>query len=122
MDEKLLAELAQIKSGLETKTAQEVKSAIDAFETKLSASNKTQFEAELKTATEAIEAKFTTNLKLVQDHADKLDVKLQEKQSETKNEDSLVKSIKDNFEGIANVRKGNALQVKTVGNMTLSNV
>jgi HK97 family phage major capsid protein len=122
MDEKLLAELAQIKSGLETKTAQEVKSAIDAFETKLSASNKTQFEAELKTATEAIEAKFTTELKAVQDHADKLDVKLQEKQSETKNEDSLVKSIKDNFEGIANVRKGNALQVKTVGNMTLSNV
>jgi HK97 family phage major capsid protein len=122
MDEKLLAELANIKSGLETKTAQEVKSAIDAFETKLSTSNKTQFQAELKTATEAIEAKFASDLKLVQDHADKLDVKLQEKQSETKNEDSLAKSIKDNFEGIANVRKGNALQVKTVGNMTLSNV
>ena len=47
MDEKLLAELANIKSGLETKTAQEVKSAIDAFETKLYASNKNQFEAEL---------------------------------------------------------------------------
>jgi hypothetical protein len=39
MDEKLLAELANIKSGLETKTATEVKSAIDAFETKLTSRN-----------------------------------------------------------------------------------
>ena len=118
MDEKLLAELANIKSGLETKTAQEVKSAIDAFETKLSASNKNQFETELKAVTDAMELK----LKEAQDHIDKLDVKLQEKAIETKNEDTLVKSIKDNFEGISNVRKGNALQVKAVGNMTLANV
>jgi HK97 family phage major capsid protein len=118
MDEKLLAELANIKSGLETKTAQEVKSAIDAFETKLTASNKNQFEAELKSVTDAMELK----LKEAQNHIDKLDVKLQEKAIETKNEDTLVKSIKDNFEGISNVRKGNALQVKAVGNMTLANV
>jgi HK97 family phage major capsid protein len=118
MDEKLMAELANIKSGLETKTAQEVKSAIDAFETKLTASNKNQFEAELKSVTDAMELK----LKEAQNHIDKLDVKLQEKAIETKNEDTLVKSIKDNFEGISNVRKGNALQVKAVGNMTLANV
>jgi HK97 family phage major capsid protein len=120
MDEKLLAELANIKSGLETKTATEVKSAIDAFETKLSASNKSQFETELKNATDAMEAKFTAELKTVQDHADKLDLKLQDKEAGTKNEDTLVKSITENFKGISEVRKGNAVQVKAVGDMTLA--
>jgi len=119
MDEKLLAELANIKSGLETKTATEVKSALDAFETKLSATNKNQFETELKAATDALALKFATDLKVVQDHADKLDVKLQEKGALTKNEDTLVKSITENFKGISEVRKGNAFQTKAVGDMTL---
>jgi len=111
--------LANIKSGLETKTAVEVKNAIDAFEVKLPSAIKSAFEVEVKAVKDELEAKFTADLKVVQDHADKLDVKLQEKGSQTTNEDTLVKSIKDNFEGISNVRKGNALQVKAVGNMTL---
>ena len=115
MDEKLLAELANIKTGLETKTASEVKSAIDAFETKMTASNKDAFETELKAVKDAFELK----LKEVQEHADKLDVKLQAKSVETKNEDTLVKSITENFKGISEVRKGNTLQTKVVGNMTL---
>jgi len=118
MDEKLLAELANIKSGLETKTAAEVKSAIDAFETKLSTSNKNQFEAELKAVTDAMELK----LQAVQAHADKLDIKLQEKGSQTKEDGynkRMEKSITDNFEQIKEVRKGNAIQVKAVGDMTL---
>lgn len=115
MDEKLLAELANIKSGLETKTAAEVKSAIDAFETKMTASNKDAFENELKAVKDAFELK----LKEVQEHADLLDVKLQAKSVETKNEDALVKSIEMNFKGISEVRKGNTLQTKVVGNMTL---
>lgn len=118
MDEKLLLELKNIQTGLETKTASEIKTALDAFETKLSESNKTQFEAELKAVTEAIEVKLAA----VQAHADKLDLKLQEKAIETKNEDVLVKSIETNFKGISEVRKGNALQTKVVGNMTLANV
>lgn len=117
----LKAELSAIKTGLETKTATEVKSAIDALEVKMTEANKTQFATELKAATEAMEAKFAADLKAVQDHADKLDVKLQEKSATTANEDTLVKSIKENFEGISNVRKGNAVQVKAVGNMTLTN-
>jgi HK97 family phage major capsid protein len=115
----LKAELSAIKTGLETKTATEVKSAIDALEVKMTEANKTQFATELKAATEAMEAKFAADLKAVQDHADKLDVKLQEKAATTANEDTLVKSIKDNFDNISNVRKGNAVQVKAVGNMTL---
>jgi HK97 family phage major capsid protein len=118
----LKAELSAIKTGLETKTATEVKSAIDALEVKMTEANKTQFATELKAATEAMEAKFTADLKAVQDHADKLDVKLQEKSAATSNEDTLVKSIKENFDNISNVRKGNAVQVKAVGNMTLANL
>lgn len=115
----LKAELTAIKTGLESKTATEVKSAIDALEVKMTEANKTQFATELKAATEAMEAKFAADLKAVQDHADKLDVKLQEKSAATSNEDTLVKSIKENFDNISNVRKGNAVQVKAVGNMTL---
>jgi len=116
MDEKLLAELANIKSGLETKTASEVKSAIDAFETKLSASNKNQFEAELKAVSDALEVKLAQ----VQAHADKLDLKLQSNSVVNSNEDTLVKAINDNFDGIKEVRTGKSVQVKAVGNMTLA--
>jgi len=118
MDEKLLAELANIKTGLETKTALEVKTAIEAFETKLSASNKNQFEAELKSVTDAMELK----LQAVQAHADKLDIKLQEKTIATKEEgynERMEKSITEKFVDIKEVRKGNAIQLKVVGDMTL---
>jgi HK97 family phage major capsid protein len=118
MDEKLLAELANIKSGLETKTAAEVKSAMDAFETKLSAANKNQFETELKAVSDALEVKLAE----VQAHADKLDLKLQSNAVVTSKEDTLVKSIADNFETIKEVRIGKSVQVKAVGNMTLANV
>lgn len=120
MDEKLLAELAQIKSGLETKTSAEVKSAIDAFETKLTAEIVSTFDAELQSVKNALEAKFTADLKAVQEHADKLDMKLQEKAVSTKNVDVLVKAINDNFDNISKVRKGNAVQVKEAGDMTIT--
>lgn len=122
MDEKLMAELANIKSGLETKTALEVKNAIDAFEIKLSASNKNQFEAELKAVTEALETKFNADLKALQDHADALDLKLQSKTIDTKEVDFLQKEINDNIEAIKSVQKGKAFQTKAVGNMTIANV
>jgi len=118
MDEKLLAELANIKTGLETKTALEVKTALEAFETKLNTSNKNQFEAELKSVTEALELK----LQAVQAHADKLDIKLQEKTIATKEEgyqERMEKSISEKFVDIKEVRKGNAIQLKVVGDMTL---
>lgn len=115
MDEKLLAELANIKSGLETKTTQEVKAQIDAFEAKLSNDIKSAYEAEIKSVKEDLEGKMAE----IQKHADSLDLKLQSKQSAESKEDALVKSIKDNFDGIKNVRNGNSVQVKAVGDMTL---
>lgn len=124
MDEKLLAELAQIKSGLETKTSAEVKSAIEAFETKLTAEIVSTFDAELQSVKNQLEAKFAADLKAVQDHADKLDVKLQEGAKATANKgvDAIKSVIKDNAEKIANVHENNKVRLKTVGNMTTANL
>jgi len=124
MDEKLLAELAQIKSGLETKTSAEVKSAIEAFETKLTAEIVSTFDAELQSVKNQLEAKFAADLKAVQDHADKLDVKLQEGAKATTNKgvDAIKSVIKDNAEKIANVHENNKVRLKTVGNMTTANL
>ena len=114
----LKAELAAIKTGLETKTATEVKSAIDALEVKMTEANKTQFATELKAATDALEVK----LQAVQDHADKLDVKLQEKAATTENVDFLAKAINDNIDKIKEVQKGSAFKTKAVANMTTANL
>lgn len=124
MDEKLLAELVNIKSGLETKTATEVKSAIDAFEVKLSNELKSGFETEIKNVKTELEAKFATELKAVQDHADKLDLKLQEKSTVNANKgvDAIKSVIKDNAEKIASVGENNKVRLKAVGNMTTANL
>lgn len=122
MDEKLLAELAQIKTSLETKAVSEVKSAIEAFETKLPQSIKSAFDTEIKSVRLEMETKFASDLKVVQDHAEALDIKLQEQKTETKEVDFLQKAINDNIESIKTVQKGSAFQTKAVGNMTISNV
>lgn len=122
MDEKLLAELANIKSGLETKTSQEVKAQIDAFEAKLPDAFKSSFDVQIKAVTEALEAKFALDIKAVQDHADKLDLKLQEKSAATENVDFLAKAISDNIDSIKEVQKGKAFQTKTVADMTTANL
>lgn len=105
--------LEGIKAQVETKATEqtiEVKGLIEALETKM--------KAEKDADVLALKADLTA----IQAHADKLDVKLKANAVEVKNEDLLVKSITDNFKGISEVRKGNALQVKAVGNMTLANL
>lgn len=104
------AALEGIKAQVETKSAEssvEVKGLIEALEAKMSSKQN-----------ETVES-LKADLKAIQDHTDKLDMKLQEKAVATLNEDSLVKSINDNFGNIKEVRKGNAIQVKAVGDMTL---
>ena len=130
MNEELKAEFANIKAGLETKTALEVKNAIEAFETKLSGSNKTQFETELKAVTDKMEAKFLADIKAVQDHADKLDVKLQGAKLENKGDatfaDALAKAIVEKTSQIEDFRdkksKSVELELKAVGDFTTANV
>jgi len=105
------AALEGIKAQVETKTSEnavEVKSLIEALEGKMTADK------------DAAVLELKNDLKAIQDHADKLDLKLQSKSTLESKEDTLVKSITENFKGISEVRKGNAVQVKAVGDMALT--
>jgi HK97 family phage major capsid protein len=110
------AALEGIKAQVETKTAEqsvEVKSLIEALEAKMKSENNATVEA------------LKADLKAIQDHADLLDVKLQEKTAETKSEgyfDVMEKALNENFNEIKEVRSGKSVQVKAVGDMTLSNL
>lgn len=105
--------LEGIKAQVETKATEqavEVKGLIEALELKMKAEKDADVIA------------LKADLKAIQDHADKLDVKLQEKGTDTKSEgffSRMEKSLTDNFTSIKDVRKGNAVQVKAVGDMTL---
>lgn len=136
MDEKLKAELETLTKGLEAKTSEEVKAAVDAFETKVNESiaNETKavkesFEAEIKGIKESM-AGFAGKeaAEAMQKHLDAMDIKLQNKAPQAKDEpsfDSTIKTaIKENFPAVSTVRKGMSakLELKVVGNMTLSNL
>ncbi|WP_395045939.1 phage major capsid protein [Flavobacterium sp.] len=121
MDELLKAELANIKTGLETKTALEVKSQIDAFEAKVNTEFKSANAIELKSVKEELQGK----LDALQAHADKLDLKLQEKgtAANVKSYDAVMQNaLKDNFDSVSKVTKGKStsLEIKAVGNMTIA--
>jgi len=111
--------LGELKYELEGKSKSEVKSAIDAFETKYKAHfEKTYTDQEdLENMRVDIEEKMAE----MQKHYDKLDVKLQSSQIGSKKENPIVKMIHDNFDLIKTVRKGNSLKLesKTVANMTI---
>jgi HK97 family phage major capsid protein len=108
----------------------EIKDALDGIKSATELKN-SEVKAELKGLIETLEAKMATNesidtlkeeLKAIQDHANKLDVKLQEKNVETKSVgyfDTMTKSLTENFDQIKEVRAGKSVQVKAVGDMTL---
>jgi len=105
--------LEGIKKQVETKSteqATELKSMIETLEAKMEAKQNGTIEG------------LKVELKAVQDYAEKLDAKLQEAKTETKDGDFLSKSISDNIEAIKNVKKGSSFETKAVGNMTISNV
>ena len=111
--EGLEKELNDLSVKLEGKSKVEVKAAIDAFETK----NKEVIELAVKSVKDEMQLK----LDAIQAHADKLDIKLQEKAKKDVAKGDAVKSaITENFDNIKTVRKGNAVQVKAVGDMTLA--
>ena len=109
--EELKKELETLTGNLQGMSKKEIETAISTFERK----NNDFINAQVKAVKDELEAQ----LNAVQAHADKLDVKLQNKEVSSKNEDPLKKAITDNFDMISKVRKGNAVQVKAVGNMTI---
>ena len=111
--------LVALKTELEGMSKVEVKAAVDAFETKYKEVLETKYTTpdELKIATDEFEAK----LKLIQDHADKLDVKLQSKSTDNKIADPVQSIIVKEYDRISTVIKAGKvfIETKTVGNMTL---
>jgi HK97 family phage major capsid protein len=112
----------------------ELKEQLEALTLKLEGKSKEQaetlikgFQAENKEnidlAVKAVKDELEEKLQSLQKHADALDVKLQEKNTqEAKKGDTLKKALADNFEQIKAVKKGNTVEVKAVGDMTTSNV
>ena len=114
---------------LEGKSKEEVKSAIDAFElkTKEALTNEVKavkyaFELDIKKVKEDLEEAYTLEIKKVQDHADKLDIKLKENATKTtKNVDGIKSAIKDNFKEIGSVGDTKQKVKLEVKDMTLGN-
>ena len=113
----------------------ELKEQLEALSLKLEGKSKEQIKADLtafeeknneliKTSIKSVREELAAEMKAIQDHADKLDVKLQEKQKQESNAntDPLVKSISDNIDKIKEVRTGKAFEIKAVANMTTANL
>ena len=120
--EGLEKELQDLSVKLGEKTAADLKIKLDALEQKFAFSFDEKIREVNKVAYDELNAKFIADIKAVQDHTDKLDVKLQEKVASTENVDLLTKAINDNIKDISEVKSGRAFQTKTVANMTTSNL
>lgn len=112
----LKEQLEALSSKLEGKSKEQIKAGLTAFEEK----NNELIETSIKSVREELAAE----MKAIQEHADALDVKLQEKkkQESNANTDPLVKSISDNIDKIKEVRTGKAFEIKAVANMTTANL
>lgn len=120
MNEELKNALTEMAEGLENKSAEQIKAEMKAFEGKFDEFTKANdlTNAEVKEMKNA----FDIELKAIQDHVNKLDVKLKEtKKMENKGGDQFKSFIRENVEKIANVRKGSPVEFKAVGDMTLGN-
>jgi HK97 family phage major capsid protein len=112
-------ELKDLTTKLEGKSKEQADTLIKAFEVK----HKEEMTLEIKTAVDAVKAESKEVTDEMQKHLDKLDIKLQAKDVQgAPKVDILVKAIKDNSEGILNVKKGQEVQTKVVGDMTTGNL
>ena len=127
--EGLEQKLAELKTALETSGQKHAQTLIDGlkseFETSLEGKTET-IKSELKSEFDSALKGIKEEVKASQDHIDALDIKSQNKNMIVKGndteEDVLAKTIKDNIDGIKNVRKGQAFQTKAVANMTTANL
>ena len=111
----LKEQLEALTLKLEGKSKEQAENLIKGFQ----AENKESIEVAVKAVKDELEEKLAA----LQKHADNLDVKLQEKNTqEAKKGDTLKKALADNFDQIKEVKKGNTVEVKAVGDMTTANV
>lgn len=112
--------LNSLKTDIKSKTAEEIKSAIDAIEAK--------HKTELETATQAVKDEFKSiqedlegKIKAAQDHADKLDIKLRQNEGEKKATIlTELKSQKEAIRGLA--KKTSFTQVEIKANTTRNSI
>lgn len=117
MNEELKNALDTFKNEVKGKTSEEVKSAIESLEVK--------YKDELAKEVKSVKDEFEVQLKAIQEHADKLDIKLQEQKVQTKNVgkvDAIKSAIKENGEAISKLRNNATVEVKVVGDMTTANL
>ena len=118
MNEELKNGLEALTIELKGKTEQEVKTAIDSFEAK--------FQDVVSKEVKEVKESFEVELKALKDHANKLDVKLQEKavKDSNKGKDFLKVAIESKGKEISGMRKGQSvdIEVKAVGNMSTANL
>jgi HK97 family phage major capsid protein len=114
MNEELKGALETLSTELEGKSKAEAKAQIEAFEVK--------YKETVANEVKAVKDEFEAKLKEVQDHADKLDIKLQSKEvKEAQKGDQIKSVIKENFEQIKDVKKGQSVEIKAVADMTTAN-
>ena len=110
--------LLNLKKEVNGANETQVKNAIEAFETK----NNEFIASQVK----EVKEKFEADLKAIQDHADKLDVKLQAKEVTNKNKgkDFLKVAIESKGKEITEMRKGGSvdIEIKAVADMTTANL
>lgn len=127
MDKKELKDaLVELTKELEGKTKVEVKAAIEALETKYKEVLEAKYSKaeDLEVMKKELETEMAKAIKVVQDHADKLDIKIQKKGVSTKEilVDPLKEMITKGFDKIKEVVEVGKvrLSIKAVGNMTLA--
>src|SRR5680860_931696 len=116
MDNELKTALDNLAKDIEGKNKLESKALIDAFKTEFKTAIDAQIAEEVKNGSnelsETLKAEFKTQIDAVQAHADKLDLRLQEKaKKDAPYKDEVKALIVDNFETIKTVRKGHAVSL-----------
>jgi len=115
MNDELKKALDGLKVELEGKSRDEAKALVDAFEEKFNGAIE-----EVKNSNEASLDEVKGGLTAIQDHLDKLDVKMQEKaKKEAQTGDALKNVIRENFDKIKEA-PNKKVNIKAAGDMTLS--
>ncbi len=128
----LKEELEGLKKDLAGKTKDQIEAAIKSFEETFSKELMTKFENNAKSEDlDKMEVTYEKGIKELQDHLDKLDVRLQKTTTELpKGQIPFIHELKEfigsKFDEIKGVSKGNGvkyeIESKTVGNMTTGNL
>ena len=108
MNEELKAALEAMKVTLEGKSLDQAKAEIKAFEEKNKELIKTEAKAMFDEEIKSIQSDFEAKLKTVQDHADKLDLKLQNNTTNGMAKKSVTQELKEKNAELKSLVSGSA--------------